>query len=200
MHFDPKITTDSIATLIAALIALVVYWLHQKDEKRKAAIILLSEIKDAEESIREIQRSNTVSDYTSVLSENHWKEYQYLFATSLDGDEIELVSRFYRSCGVIEEQLRLIKGYLPLAKEQKVRLTQDKLIDLADRTKNKSDFDLEKKRVLDESFWPNEEWFAPHTPKTKLFGYTGSVQFVISSNAGTRLKKIVNAPWWKLFI
>jgi hypothetical protein len=200
MDFNSTINFEAIATLLAAAIALVVYWLHRKDEKKKAAIILLSEIREAEQSIKEIQNTNTVSDFTTVLSENHWKGYQYLFATSLDSDEIELVSSFYKSCEVIEKQLSLIKGYLPLSMEQKARVSQEKLIELADRSANINDFNSEKNRILDKSFWPNQDWFEPHAPKTKLINYINNVQFVVSSTAGVKLKKIANAPWYKIFI
>jgi len=200
MDFNFTINFEAIATTLAATIALVVYWLHRKDEKKKAAIILLSEIRDAEQFIKEIQNTNTVSDFTSVLSENHWKGYQYLFATSLDSDEIELVSSFYKSCEVIEKQLSLIKGYLPLSMEQKVRISQEKLIELADRTTSVDEFNTEKARILDKSFWPNQDWFEPLAPKTKLINYINNVQFIISSSAGTKLKKIANAPWYRIFI
>lgn len=200
MTFDLTVSFEAIATVVAAIVALIVYWLHRKDEKKKAAIILLSEIRDAEQAIREIQNTSTVSDFTSVLSENHWKEYQYLFAISLDSDEIELISSFYKSCEVIEKQLDLIKGYLPLSMEQKVRVTQEKLIELSDRTTGIAEFNNEKDRILNKSFWPNQDWFEPNAPKTKLINYIGSVQFVISSSTGIRLKKIANAVWWRLFI
>ena len=200
MNFNLTITPDTIATLLAAIVALLVYWLHRKDEKKKAAIILLSEIRDAEHSIGEVQRTGLVSDYTSILSGNHWKEYQYLFATTLDPDEIDLISNFYKSCEVIEQQVSLIKNYLPMATEHKVRLTQEKLLELADHFPNKVDFDTEKDRILDKSFWPNEAWFDPNAPKLKLVNYINGVQVVISSNAGSKLKRIAKSAWWKLFI
>ncbi len=200
MSIDFKISLDAVATLLAAFIALVVYWLHKKDEKKKAAIILLSEIKEAERSIKEIQRSGGVSDFTSVLSENHWNEYQYLFATTLDSDEIDLVSAFYRSCTTIEEQITLSKNYLPIAMEQKARLSQDKIIELADRATNKAEFLSEKKRILEEAYWPDEVHFEPYTPKKKLISYISTVEFVISSGAGEKLKSIAKASWWKIFI
>ena len=200
MHFDLTISFEGIATLLAGTVALLVYSLHRKDEKKKAAIILLSEIREAEHSVGEIQRSGTVSDYTSVMSEDHWKEYQYLFATSLDADEIDLINSFYKSCKVIQDQLALIKSYLPLSMEEKVRATQKLLIELADRTKDKSEFDNEKSRILDKAFWVNTDWFEPSAPKTKLISYINGVQFIIQTNAGTKLKKIANAPYWKLFI
>ncbi len=200
MNFDPTINFEAIATVLAAIVALVVYCLHRKDEKKKASIILLSEIRDAEQAIKDLQITNTVSDFTSVLNENHWKGYQYLFATSLDSDEVELVKNFYKSCEVIEKQLSLIKGYLPLTLQHKALISQEKLIELADRTSTVDEFNIEKTRILDRTFWPNQEIFTPYGPQTKLFSYINKVQFVISSSAGTKLKKIANAPWYRIFI
>ena len=200
MTFDMTITFGSIATLVAGLIALLAYWLHRKDEKQKAASVLLLEIRQSEQAINQIRQSKGVSDFTSVLSKNHWKEYAHLFAKTFDQDEMELVNNFYTSCEVIEEQIKLMRSHLPVAMEEKTRVTEQKLIELADRCEDKEKFENEKIRILEGLYFPNKTFFEAYAPKDKLLEYINGVEKVSTTSAAQKLKNIGNAPWFKIFV
>lgn len=200
MTFDFKITIDALVTFVTGLSALLVYFLHKKDEKQKAAIIILSEIRSAESMINQIKTGMNISDVTSVMNEGHWKEYQHYFATSLDRDDIELLSNFYSSCFVIEQQINFVQSSLNVAMVEKMRITQEKLADFAEEAESGIDFKKMRDKTLQDLYWPNSDFFLPSVPQQKTLAFAHQIQFVSIAAAGQKLKKIAYASRWKIFI
>lgn len=190
------VTTESLATIIAGLFAFIVYLWHRRDEKRNAAIILLAEIRFAENAINQIRTTSTISDLVSVMDGGHWKEYQHLFATSLDRDDIELINNFYATCNAIEERIKFLRGCLTQSMTEKIRLTQEKILDLADKAIDANSFTSEQKRVFD-LFWTDRNWFEPSAPKNTVLDLVRQVQPITTTTTGRKLKRIAVHSFFK---
>lgn len=180
-----------VITLITGAVALVIYYLHKKDEKQKAAKIVLMEIREAESSIKELKKNGVVTtDFSTILPFNSWVKYNHLFVYQLDRDELDLINNFYTSCSIAEKEIQRLNSYLPLAMEQKARDLQLKLVELADKHKNnKLDYEKQKRSIL-EIVHGEDYWFLPNAPKQKLISYIQNISHVSTSTAGNKLKKV----------
>ena len=175
------------ATIIAGLVAIVVYWLHKRDEKINAARIILSEIRNAEQQISKIKNDGIVSDFSSILPFNSWQKYAHLFVKIFDRDELDLVNNFYIASTLSEVEINRLKSFLPLAMEEKAKVLQQRLIDFAKEGSEKYE---ENKKALQDIAHKENYWFLPNAPKDKLLHYLSNIQFVTSTTAGKKLKDI----------
>lgn len=178
---------SGVTTIIAGLVAIVVYWMHKRDERINATRIILSEVRNAEQQISKIKNDGIVSDFSSILQFNSWQKYAHLFMKALDRDELDLINNFYIACTLAETEINRLKSYLPLAMEEKAKALQQQLVDLAkdEREKYKEAKDAIHKVVHEENYW-----FLPNAPKDKLLHYLGNIQIVTPTTAGQKLKKI----------
>ena len=98
-----------IATFFAGFIVLRVYRNQQDDEKRNAANIILLEIEEAEEALRNvnIDKPFASSDEpdTILLKSASWDKYKHLFVADFAGyrDELKKISDFYDQCNQYDD-------------------------------------------------------------------------------------------------
>lgn len=182
-----KETFSGIVTIIVGTIAIVVYFLHKRDEKVNSSRIILSEIRNAEQQILKIKNDGVVSDFSFIMPFNSWQTNNYLFVKILDRDELDLINNFYIAATLAENEIRLLKHYLPLAMEEKSKEIQSQLITIAKEGAEKY---KEKKDALLDIVHKEDYWFLPHAPKEKLLHYLSNIQLVTSTTAGKKLKDI----------
>jgi hypothetical protein len=198
--FDSNfITFDGIATLLSVVAVFIVYNRQQLSEKRAAARTLLLEIRNAERVVSEIRNANSISQATFVMPENNWSKYRHLFMDDLDQDDLDLLTGFYNSCSLIEKWVSGAKQALPISNEEKIRVTQHMLSDLAVKHHGKtnhqaadSEYNKEKREILDDIFYKESASFAPHTPMIVIMPVVNSIRYVLETSCGTKLKKIAN--------
>ncbi len=190
---------NGAATLVAGLVAWVIYLYNKRDKKIEAANIILNEIYVAEREIDNINKNKSISDYTFILPSNHWDEFQHLFVKNFDSDELRKTSDFFKACSLAEESVNLFKSYLPRAMDQKARYIQDKLLDLMEKNTDKKEYEKEKERIL-EIFHEESYWFLPSAPKEKLFDYMQNINPVSMTSIGVKLKNMRDSRWYKISI
>ena len=90
-----------------------------------------------------------------------------------------------------------MKNYLPLSQDEKIKMTQHKLLDLAEKHKNDSknfekdsDYSKERERILNDLFFKEVEFFIPNVSLDRVIGYTNNIRFVTTSSCGAKLKRI----------
>jgi len=176
---------SGVATIMAGLVAVIVYYLHKRDEKINAARILLSEIRNAEHEVLKIRNDGTISEFSSILPFNSWQKNNYLFVKILDRDELDLINNFYIAATFAEIELKRIKSFLPLAMEEKSRAIQSKLVNLALDEKEK--YGATKEDIL-RIIHKEDYWFLPNAPKDRVLHYLSNMQLITSTTAGGKLK------------
>jgi len=186
-----------LATLITGGFVIWVYKAQKKQEKKDTATILLMEIRNAEEAIRQI-KNTTIFIPISILPANSWVKFNHLFVKDLDQDELDIVNNFYNQCYLAETEKRRLSSFLPIAMEEKSKTIYSKLLFLAEKysensaevnLKKDSDYTKEKTKLLD-TYYGDEEWFLPKNPQNNLLKYINNIEFVTTNTAGVKLKKI----------
>jgi hypothetical protein len=174
------------------------WWIYRQTkagQKTDAAIILLSEIKNAESTVDNIKQNKVINDYTSILPSNSWYKYKHLFVKDFDTDEIKLLDFFFLNCSLSEEQIKIFKNYESLAKEEEVKIIQHKLLELADKHKDGGKIELnigyqQHKNLILEIFHNETYWFQPNASKNKVVEYISTIKPIINTSVGVKLKKI----------
>jgi hypothetical protein len=200
MNFDLPITQESIVTLAVGLFVFAVYKLGKIDEKKKAAIVTLFEIRQAEKAILDLRQNSKISDFTSVLPLNRWQENMHYFATEFDQDEFDSINRFYQSCAVIEEKVTFVKKSNLVALEEKFKILQQMRADAY-----KTDVYKKKEEVAENSdpFKPANEYLkdevtaSPNRPVNDVIKVVSSINFILDTKVGEKLKHIVNFRWYR---
>ncbi len=178
----------NILLVIGAFAAFGVYYWQKKDEKKKAARVLIMEIRNAELEIGHLKKSGAVSDYSSILPTSSWTKYNHYFAKDLDEDELAHINNFYNSCQLVENEIGQLRSALSVAMEEKMKIIQEKLLELMDETTDKESYEKRKEKIL-KLFHKEDYWFLPNAPKEKLLRYLQNISFVMTSSAGQKLKK-----------
>ena len=179
------------STILTGTVAIGIFIRRRMQEKRDAARIILMEIRNAESKIKEIRSSATITDFTSVLPNNSWPNYSHLFAQDLDRDELDLVNSFFSRSTLVEREVNKFTNSLTIAMEEKEKLLQAKLIELANEGKTSEEYETKKNKLLEIAH--NEGYyFSPTAPLNKITGYLQDFPLITSSNIGRKLKKIAD--------
>lgn len=197
---------NGIATLLSVGVVLWVFYSQKRIEKVNAARVLLLEIQNAEKSIAIIKETGAVSQLTFVLPNNNWNNYRHLFVADLDADELDLLSRFYNSCLMVETEVRQMKNYLVISNEEKIKLTQHKILELGESHKGKNidihkenDYVKDRRNILEDLFFKEDLFFEPYVSKNRLRDYLPHIPIITVSSCGQKLKRIAYSKGFRLF-
>ncbi len=108
---------NNILMIGVGTLALVVYKLQKKSEKRNAAILVISQINELKEKVGRIveiisnNQLNATGIYETldILDDNQWNKYKHLFVGDIDSNSIRIINDFYEGVSLIREQLVLAK-------------------------------------------------------------------------------------------
>lgn len=106
-----------ILPTLVGLVALLVYYLQEGQKRKEAASLIVLQINELTERIREISGYITeggidsVSFYESVaiLETNYWNKYKHYFVNSMDGNSFTAINQFYSYALEIQEQQMFAK-------------------------------------------------------------------------------------------
>ena len=148
----------------------------------------LNEITSTEREIDTIKRTKIITDYTSIMSSNHWDELQHLFAKNFDTDDFNRLTLFFRSCALAEDSVKMIKSFLPIALDYKMKSIQGQLVAVSEID---SDDEYKKKRDSIINRTNKEDFiFRPNIPQVELVNYLENINPLYLSSIGEKLKKI----------
>jgi hypothetical protein len=124
---------NAAVTFLVGLVALVVYLLQKRTELQNAAIIIVMDVRHAETVVHSILEQGQVTNRTGiVLRENNWSKYKHLFAGKLSTDDFAAFNRFFDSCAEMTEARGRMGEVFYAALDEKSRLLQEKLYDVAE--------------------------------------------------------------------
>jgi hypothetical protein len=196
-HYFFKNIFSGLATLLSVAAILLVYWFKKRNEKIDGARVLLMEIRNAEKTISEIKNTQAVSEASFVLPVASWQKLQHFFIKDLDNDELTLLNDFYNLCSLAQKEIDRMKGFLPTSNEEKTRLTQRKLMELAEKYKASennfekgSDYMKERTAILDNLFYQENSLFQPNISSLRVMTYLQNIRYVSTSSCGQKLKNI----------
>ncbi len=108
---------DKIGVIIVGGIALLVYVLQKRDEKKNAATLVVTQIESLKEKIENVveiisnNKLNATSIYETldILDDNQWNKYKHIFVGDIDANSLRTIDSFYGDVALIREQLILAK-------------------------------------------------------------------------------------------
>jgi hypothetical protein len=91
-----------LITFGVGFIAIYVYLKQKRDHKRDAALLILQEIRYAEQSVRNYKTNQTYSFTEKILPTSNWHKNIHLFVNDLKEIEIDLISKFYSKAAYLD--------------------------------------------------------------------------------------------------
>jgi len=106
---------NSIVTFLVGFVAIGVYWLTKRAERRNAATIVVMDIRHAEQVVLSILEKGIVDkSLKNILYENNWGKYKHLFATEFSYDDFAAFNRFFDACiEIAEARMRMGEFSMP---------------------------------------------------------------------------------------
>jgi len=193
---------SALVTLIVGSFAYIVYKLQKKDEKIKAARIVLSEIRNAERVVDDLRAnlsSHKVGELPSALPSNSWEEYSYIFARDFDQDELELINSFYSLCKQVQTFAEKDNNFFWVTTEERAKVVQQKLAETvlasADKTTgvvNQLVLDTFKRNFLDP--FSNEAYsYSPVKTVKGIEELVIRIPKITVTTCGTKLKMMAKS-------
>jgi len=179
--------------LVTGLFAFIIYRIQKASEKRDAAIIIINEIRNAEQAIINIKNTKRIGELSIILPNNSWAIKKYLFVKNLDLDEYNLINDFYNKCNMAEEYRLLYfktlnESVIAKSNEMQVALIRLMEVTITD-SKEVNDYEIKKEKLV--KMANAETWlFEPNRPVSNLIEYINNIILVTTSSAGLKIKKI----------
>lgn len=124
---------NTTVTFLVGLVALVVYRLSKRTEKRNAAVIILMDIRHAEQVASSIRETMQVDRHIkTILYENNWEKYKHLFASDFAYDDFVALNRFFDSCSEIAQARLRMQEVFYAAVKAKATIMQEKIFSSED--------------------------------------------------------------------
>lgn len=178
---------NSIVTLLVGSIALIVYWLAKRNEKRNAATIIVMDIRHAESVVVSILEKGFVDkDTKDVLSENNWNKYKHLFASDFSQDDFVAFNRFFESCAEMSDAREKIRATFYSSLIAKAEMMQHKILNID----NLESVEGQKKKQQVINTLNNESYvFDPSEPKDRLIRHLQLMGRLSNTVAFEKLKR-----------
>ncbi len=116
-----------LITLGVGLIAIYLYLKQKKDNKRDAGLLILQEVRYAEQSVRNYRTNKTYSFTEKILPTSSWHKNIHLFVKDLKETEIDLISKFYSNAAYLDEVISMLAEF-----STKTLLKPDTPLDIKD--------------------------------------------------------------------
>jgi len=126
---------STLATILAGLVVFVIYFKQKMDYKRDAALLILQEIRYAEQQIGNARSYSDSESYPlagKLLPTNSWYKNIHLFINDFKQPQIDLISRFYAQVEYLDLVIEKISNY-------KTSIIEQSISDLSGRIIQKKD-------------------------------------------------------------
>lgn len=102
---------STLATILAAFVAFLVYRKQKSDAKRDAAKIILQEIRRAEDIVSDYKQNGGYQFAKKIIATNSWNNNIHLFVGDLDNDELDRISNLYSTGEYLDTLIKEISDY-----------------------------------------------------------------------------------------
>ncbi|MDH4319824.1 MAG: hypothetical protein OEV64_15690 [Desulfobulbaceae bacterium] len=184
---DPGII-NSIVTFVVGSVALVIYKLTKRSEKKNAATIVVMDIRHAEQVVLSILEKGIVDrTLKNILSENNWAKYKHLFASEFSYDDFAAFNRFFDSCVEIADAKKRMNEVFYASLNAKTSIAQQKILDISDISSQEGQ--AEKKKII-EAINTEDFVFEPNEPKERILRSLQLMGRLSNTVAFEKLKKL----------
>ena len=122
----------NLVTPLVGLVAIYVYKVSKKDEKKSASAIITMDIRHAELVVLSIKERNVIDRHVkAILQENNWEKYKHLFVNDISSDDFVSFNRFFDSCVEIADARKRMKDVFYTSVNAKATLMQQKIFDIS---------------------------------------------------------------------
>ena len=98
-------------TLAVGLIAVYLYLKQKKTNKREAALLILQEIRYAEQRVRNFRSYKSYAFNEKLLPTNSWHKNIHLFVKDLSETELDLISNFFSSAVYLDDVIKFASSH-----------------------------------------------------------------------------------------
>lgn len=122
---------NGVVTFVVGLVALMVYWLQRRAERRGAAIILIMDIRHAERVIGDVLQRNTFDRYMgNIQGAKNWDATKHIFVSSLSTDDLVAFNKFFLACSEISDARTDMRSIFMASLTSKCAVAQERLCSL----------------------------------------------------------------------
>lgn len=201
---------QTLAVIVAGLVAYIVYRKQKYDHKKDAANSILLEIQSAERTIskvRETVRNGRLEIDATILQSDSWTKYKYLFNRDFDKDEWDAITDFYNRARLLDGAIKYNNTAFANDVEQ-IRANRQRILanyakDLIKHASSSQeqnpdqlmqDFNS-KVSVFDQIYMGKQGEFAynPQKPIDDAKVYLEDLKTITTTTAGQKLKKLARA-------
>lgn len=180
-----------VLTILTGLIAWFVYRAQVKSREREASVVLLNEIRHAEGSLKTITSSgfDIQNEMISILPTRSWEKNYQIFTRHLSRDDFRLLSDFFNGCKAAQSELEQWRRYFVIAREEKGKEIQIKLVELAESHTSEEDYQQRRKKIIDRT--DKEDFIFPFGKPEKYFSqYVNSIPQISGTTILASLSKL----------
>jgi hypothetical protein len=200
--FVDFLNSNFFVSLTTFLTVITAFWLYKRqknDNKRNAALIILSEIRNAEMKLKIVKKrvsGNTYDDFPLVLTINSWINFSHLFAKDFDQDQLDRINSFLATCQSIDEMANKDNNFFWITAEERARVVQQQLPQLvaAAFDSNTNEIDQNKLNILKQTFLDtisNETYaYSPQKTVKAITSLITNTEKIIDTPIGEKFKKL----------
>ncbi|MEN9657538.1 MAG: hypothetical protein RL571_1003 [Pseudomonadota bacterium] len=182
---------NALSTLTVGGIAWYVFWRAKKDEKQNAAIILVMDIRHAEQVVQSLltllEKGIIDRGLKNILYENNWKKYKHLFAKELSTDDFSAFNRFFDACIEISDAKNRMDELFYENIKAKTSIAQNKILNIENLSTPEGQT---KRNDIINSMNTETFIFDPNDPKTIILKNLQNIGQLSNTFAFEKLKKI----------
>jgi len=188
---------QTITILVVGAFVFIMYLINKKDERSRAATILIMEIREIEGALKKLMEvvSSSGNYYfsTPIIKENSWGKYKSIFIKYLDQDEYNLISEFYSTACRIEEERLILTKQIIISFEAKCKAFHESVVDTAKQKYNISGDDfLTITKKISEKVCMNTPPYQSLVPQQLINLLLQNIKYITTSTAGSKIKKIAH--------
>lgn len=162
---NPDIINGAV-TFVVGFVAVGVYWLTKRSEKRAAATIVIMDIRHAEQVVLSILEKGMVDrTMKNILHDNNWAKYKHLFAENFSQDDFAAFNRFFEACVEIADARKRMVDVFYSNVTAKAEIMHQKIFSIDDLLSPEGQ--LKKQKILHE-INTDESFFDPNEPKSRI--------------------------------
>ena len=141
----PLTDPSGIATILTGAVAIYLYKRQIAHEKRNAAIMLILEIRQAEQKVSTILHTKIIK-MEKIPFTGNWDKYKHFFSSDLSYDDFALFNRFFESILNISDASQKMIDIHYAGLIAKAEITQDLLLRISKNTEE--EYKIEREKII----------------------------------------------------